>query len=353
MSIINRITKTRSLLHIGFNTNQKALLLISSLFLLLIFNSSFAKESTVEAKPAVKQETLSGFTRARTRLTLSAESSGRVFQVNYETGDKIAEEKPFACLDDTFLDLDIRTNNAERKSLEVDIDFYRKEVSRYRKLLKKNSSSQIKMDTAKRNLNKTQTQHEALSATAAILQEKKKRLCIQPPADWHVIQRHVDNGKWVSIGEPIVEVGDYSHLTVPFALSMVEFKALKEKEGKGLKVTLPDINLDIPAKLIKISPAFDQYSRKIHLELELYEGLTSHRGGLRVELSLDIPMYSGAVLVPEKSLTQRYEQYWLKRPDGEEVSVVYLGKSLGSDDKWVRVVSPEVNPGDLFLVQSN
>jgi RND family efflux transporter MFP subunit len=319
----------------------------------LIFNCSYAKENTIEAKAAVKQETFSGFTRARTRLTLSAESSGRVASVNYEIGDKINVDIPFACLDDTFIDLEIRTNTAEIKSLEVDIDFYLKEVTRYKKLLKKSSSTESQMDSIKRNLNKAKSQHSVLLATADILQEKKDRLCTNPPADWHVIERFVENGKWVSIGEPIVVVGDYSHLTVPFALSMVEFKALKEKMNKGLNVTLPDINLNIPAKLIKVSPAFDEQSRKIHLELELSEGLPSRRGGLRVELSLDIPMYSGAVLVPANSLTQRYEQYWLKRQNGEEISVVYLGKSFDSDDQWVRVVSPDINPGDLFLVQSN
>jgi RND family efflux transporter MFP subunit len=330
---------------------KPSLAILFTIFL-LTHNTTYASDNTIEAKPAVKQETLSGFTRARTRLVLSAESSGRVSTVNYETGDKINKEIPFACLDDTFIDLDIRTNKAEIKSLEVDIDFYRKEVSRYKKLLKKNSSSESQMDTAKRHLNKAKSQHTVLSATADILKEKKDRLCSHPPADWYVIERFVDKGKWVNMGEPIVEVGDYSHLTVPFALSMVEFKALKDKETKGLNVKLPDINLDIPAKLIKVSPAFDQHSRKIHLELELSEGLTSHRGGLRAELTLDIPMYSGAVLVPEKSLTQRYEQYWLQRPDGEEVSVVYLGRSVGSDDSWVRVVSPEINPGDQFLVHA-
>lgn len=328
-------------------------LLLSSIFISsLTFNFSYAEVETIDAKPAVKQETLSGFTRARTRLILSAESSGRVSSVNYETGDKIDQNIPFACLDDTFINLDIQTNKAEIKSLEVDIDFYLKEVSRYKKLLKKNSSSESQMDTAERNLNKARSQHAVLSATADILQEKKGRLCTHPPSDWYVIERFVERGKWVNLGEPIVEVGDYSHLTVPFALSMVEFKALKQKESKGLNVKLPDLDLDIPAKLIKVSPAFDQNSRKIHLELELSDGLTSHRGGLRAELTLDIPMYSGAVLVPEKSLTQRYEQYWLERPNGEEVSVVYLGRSVGSDDPWVRVVSPDINPGDQFIVHS-
>ncbi|MES9980256.1 MAG: hypothetical protein ABW107_16075 [Candidatus Thiodiazotropha sp. 6PLUC5] len=80
--------------------------------------------------------------------------------------------------------------------------------------------------------------------------------------------------------------------------------------------------------------------------------MPSYRGGLRVELALNIPTRSGAVLVPERALQQRYEQYWLKRPDGSEISVVYLGRSNGPDEGWVRVTSPEIKPGDKFQVSS-
>jgi hypothetical protein len=65
---------------------------------------------------------------------------------------------------------------------------------------------------------------------------------------------------------------------------------------------------------------------------------------------LEVPTRSGAVLIPEQALQQRYEQYWLKRPDGDEIAVVYLGRSNGMDGEWVRVVSPEIKPGDQFQV---
>lgn len=324
--------------------------LLLALFVSFFTSPINATDTLVLAKAAVQREVQSGFTRAHSRLTLSAEQAGRIATVNGDVGDSIKEGEPFACLDDTYLKLELSTNKAERRLLKVDSTYFRKEAARYKKLLKKNSSSQSQLDTALRSLHKTENQLKALAIEADILKERKERLCIKAPDGWRVIKRHVEPGKWVNAGEPVLEVGDYSRLVAPFALSMGEFQALKTaQQSGGLKVTLPDLQTELPAKLIRVSPAFDDQSRKIHLELELSEGLPAHRGGLRVDLSLNIPTRSGAVLVPQSALQQRYEQYWLKRSDGNEIPVVYLGRSKGLDNDWIRVVSPEVKPGDQFI----
>jgi RND family efflux transporter MFP subunit len=270
--------------------------------------------------------------------------------VNGDVGDHIKDGEPYTCLDDTYLELELRSNKAERKTLEVDIDYFSKEVNRFSKLLKKNSSTESQLDEAQRNLDKTKAQYGALGIAADILKERKDRLCIEAPAGWRVMKRYVEPGQWVNAGMPVVEVGDFSRLVAPFALSTNEYNALLDKQKAGLKATLPELNLVLPARLMRVSPAFDEQSRKIHLELEISEGLTEHRGGLRVNLELDIPMQTGAVLVPADALQQRYEQYWLRRSDGSEISVVYLGRSKHPEEGWVRVVSPDIKPGDQFIV---
>ncbi|MEJ2620970.1 MAG: efflux RND transporter periplasmic adaptor subunit [Candidatus Thiodiazotropha sp.] len=329
--------------------------LLSKLIIFLGFlpvSDLMGDDSLVEARVAVQTETQSGFTRAHTRLTLSAEESGRIETVNGDVGDRVENEKPFACLDRTYLDLELRTNLAEQQALEVDQAYYRKEVARYSKLVKKNSSSESQLDTAQRNLDKTRNQLKTLSIAAKILQERKNRLCVIAPQGWQIIKRFVEPGQWVNAGEPLVEVGDYSRLVVPFALSSLEYQALLTQQESGLSVTLPNHQLTIPAQLIRLSPAFDERSRKIHFELQLEEGLPLYRGGLRVELSLSIPTRTGAVLVPQQALQQRYEQYWMRRPDGSEIAVVYLGRGNDADGDWVRVASPQVKPGDKFQMIS-
>ena len=144
----------------------------------------------------------------------------------------------------------------------------------------------------------------------------------------------------------MARVGDFSRLLVPFALSNAEYRALREVGD--LRVDLPDLGVELGARIARVSPAFGEVSRKIRIELEIGEGLDENRGGLRVQLGLRLPLPSGAVVLPRAALAERYEQHWLKREDGTELKVVYLGRD-GAER--VRVVSPEVEPGQRFQLQ--
>ncbi|MGD8907850.1 MAG: HlyD family efflux transporter periplasmic adaptor subunit [Chromatiales bacterium] len=290
---------------------------------------------------------MSGFTRERTRVVLSTEISGRVEEVNGDIGDLADAVRPFTCLDQTFIDLELDANREDRRALQVDHAYFSKEVERLRRLLARKSSSESQLDAVVRNLDKTGAQLEALKIASRTLRETKARHCIHIPEGWRIINRLVEPGEWINTGQPVVEIGDFRRLLVPFALSLEEYQAL-QRQGDALRLYLPQQGREVPANLLRVSPAFDEVSRKIAVELEIGEGVEDPRGGLRAELALLLPHNSGAVTVPASALIHRYEQYWLKRSDGEEVRVVYLGSGRGEQRDTVRVVSPEVKPGDRF-----
>ena len=205
------------------------------LFLLscLLSTPLFAEESLVIAEAAYRQEVLSGFTRERTRLVLSAETGGRVDKVTGDVGDETQAETPFACLDTTFVDLELAANRQERAALQVDLTYYRKEVKRIRQLLAQKSSSESQLDAALRNLDKTRVQLKALEITGQTLSEKRTRHCVNTPGGWRVIHRHVEPGEWINAGQPVVEIGDYRRLLVPFALSVEEYQACSGRESNS------------------------------------------------------------------------------------------------------------------------
>lgn len=327
---------------------SQLIVVILPVLLSLLFDAETVQaQDWVVARTALQRETLSGFTRERTRLVLSSEASGKVRQVKADVGDVIPADEPFACLDPTFIDLEIRANQAEMVGLQVDVRHFRKQVKRFSRLLQQSSSSESQLDDAQHSLDKAKSQLASLKIQGETLQERKERLCVTAPQGWIVIKRHVEAGQWINTGEPMVAVGDFSRLLVPFALSAGEFQAL-EAQADALTLRLPEQNLQVIARIERISPAFDEASHKIYVDLEIERGDIPPRGGLRAELELDIPLRSGAVLLPAKALTQRYEEHWLTRPDGNQVSVVYLGRSRVMDGDWVRVISPQVKPGDQF-----
>ena len=106
------------------------------------------------------------------------------------------------------------------------------------------------------------------------------------------------------------------------------------------------------ARLERVSPGFDEKSRKILVDLQIEGDQVLGRGGIRADLLLDLPITNGALIVPETAVEQRYEQYWLERPDGERIPVVYLGPASNAEpgQSKVRVSHPSISSGQKFVV---
>ena len=307
----------------------------------------------VVAKSAQQTVTLTGFTRARTKLDLSPEMSGRVEKVFADIGEAIPTDGHFACLDRTFINLDIESNRAERARTKIDIDYFSKQVDRYQKLVSQNSSSQIQLDDHKRSLETALQQLRILKTKGKELAERRKRHCISVPPGWLVIEREIEPGEWINKGDPAGQAGNFSELLIPYAVSMPEFRALQQLSDK-IYVDMPDLGIRVAASLEKVSPDFDEQSRKIKLVLAIEGEQDNRRGGLRALLSLNVPDENNTVTLPQSALDERYEQYWLQRDNGERIKVVYLGKDIQKNkhgEPLVRISSPVVKPGDKFIVE--
>lgn len=320
-------------------------------FWLALFSvpAAHAQQEIVIARAAIQPVTLTGFTHPRTVIDLSSEEAGKVMRIFADIGERIADTGYFACLDRTFIDLEIQSNRAELARVKIQTDFFAKQVSRYRTLVDRNSVAQMQLDEVERSLADFQVQFEVLKIKGRRLQERKRRFCITAPPGWLVIDRTIEKGEWLDVGQPVGRVGNFSRLVIPYALSLPEYHALRAT--KSLALRLPELDQTAAASIARVSPDFDEQSHKIKLDLEITG--RDLRGGLRAELMLKIPDTSGAVLIAEKALDERYEQYWLHTIDGKEIRVVYLGDSdsRGTNNaRLVRIVSPDVHAGDRFVV---
>ncbi|MCB2225657.1 MAG: HlyD family efflux transporter periplasmic adaptor subunit [Desulfarculaceae bacterium] len=306
-----------------------------------------AEVKVAQAQPATRLLTFSGYTRARAKLPVVSEVSGRCLKVYHDVGGTIGKRGLFAKLDDTFTRLDLENNQVDQQRLSSRVAYLKKDTERYRNLVKRGSEAPSRLDRQEDELAQATLQLAALKTKAKILLERQERHLIKAPVGWQVIERKVEPGQWVAAGTQVGLVGDFRTLLVPLALSPDEYGQLRHLHG-DIRVFLPHLDLEVTAKVERLSPAFDPVTRKILLELELGPGLTERRGGLRVELALKVPDPSGAVLLPKGALTERYQEHWLTRADGRQVRVIYLGPGPKGT---VRVSSPQVKPGQSFQVR--
>jgi len=301
---------------------------------------------TFVAHSAARRSVLTGFTRARNSMTLVTEESGRVDAVLVDVGDTLGENGLLATLDTTFIQLDLAGNRADQTRLKSDLDYNKKEMDRYKRLVKNKNAAQSTLDSNVRAHQSAFQQLRAKQIEERVLIERMKRFSLVGPVGWKVVTRYIEPGEWITKGEKVAELGRYDVLLVPFALTSEEYRALKQ-QGDLVDLQLTDLDKSIQAKVARVSPGFDAQSRKINVDLEIDAGDFEFRGGLRTELIIDLPDPGGAVVVPKSALVKAYEEYFLLTPDNQRVRVVLLGSAEGG---LRRVSSPDVRAGDRFLL---
>jgi RND family efflux transporter MFP subunit len=342
------------------NRGKKVILILSSFLCTLLF-SPFLWASQKEgkagvqvevfaARPATRMVAFTGYTRARHIMGIVSEEAGRCTSVLADVGDTIGREGIFAILDRTFIAIAIEKNRVDQERLENMKAYYAKEVRRYEQLVVRETAAESTLDGFRNKLDQSEFQLQSLKVEAANLKERRSRHLIRIPPGWTVIERTVEPGQWISVGTHLGRAGDFRTLLVPFSLSPQEFSVLKQLGGMP-ELRFPDEGnggLTLKAVVERVSPAFDPETRKISVDLAVRKGLSEMRGGLRAELTLSLPDPSGAVMVPSSAVTERYEEFWLTRLDGEQVRVMLIDHGPQNTS---RIRSPMVKPGDKFRLR--
>ena len=299
------------------------------------------------AEPAVREVTLTGFTRARASLPLVAETSGRVEAVASDIGEAIGEDGIFAQLDDTFIRLELDEVEVQQERLQAQIAYDEREVKRYRELARQNNASASQLDTLEQTLRDNRHELRVLQVKQKVLQERLIRTRIRAPAGWRVTGRSLELGQLVKDGEKVGEAADFSALIVPFALTPRQYAALTAAT-EDIRLHLPDLKQEVAASVYRTNPGFDPVTRKIAVDLEIHDRVEPRRGGLRAQLHLHLPERTGAVMLPRAAVDQSYDELWVTREDGKRLQVMLLGTSAGPDGGRLRVASPDIEPGQRF-----
>lgn len=314
-----------------------------------------AEQNFCIARAARQTVVLRGYTRACRKLPLVAEESGRCLEVAAEVGEELAEDGVFALVDSTFIDLEVAANQAAAKRLLNQAEYWQRELRRFVKLKGGQAVSEAKVDELQQHYDQAHLGLAELEAQREILKERKRRCRIPAPAGWHLIERRVEPGQWLVPGQVVGLAGDYRHLLVPFSLTVEQYRRLLQIAAAGeLSLFLPDFIAPevmaepVAALIYRQSPAFAPQTRKFELELEISLPPAAARGGIAAELKLDLPLPGRVVEVPAAALNERYDTFWLRRPDGSEVEVVKVGEA---GDGFIQVVGEKVKAGDRFLLR--
>jgi len=294
-------------------------------------------------EPAITLSRLHGYTRARHIRLLTAEESGRCLEVTAELGESIAAGGLFARIDPVFLELELKANRAAARRLENLVAYWRHEVERFRSLKKARAVPGRRLEDMVQKFDQARLQLAEIGVRAEIIRERLQRCRITAPVGWKLIERRLEPGEWLVRGRVVGRVGDYRTLRVPFVLTAAEFAWLRRQPPEKLFLERSVGEGKVAARMLHVSPAFDPQSRKIRVEFEVDGEALDSRGGVGLDLLIELPEAGGAVLVPEAAVRERYDACWVVRDDGREIKVVKLGRVPGGRLR----VSGGLQPGDL------
>ncbi len=320
--------------------------------LMVIFPFALMAGEPLVVRPASKTVELVGYTRAGSSMTVTSEVPGKAVGVNYDVGDT-AGQVPLVEVDTVFIDqalisararvvqLEVASERAEARALYLEGEFDRMDS-----LHKEDRATGIRRDTSHQEMVQSRLEVDSVRAELAVaraslaeLTERRARHMISVPAGWIVTARLVEPGEIIQPGRPLAKAADFRRLVVPLAVSKAELDAIK---GKKRDIPVQIEGQEARARLNWINPAFDEQSRKTHIELSLAGYKGERRGGLKVTVPISVK--AEGMLVPKAAILSRYGNPSVRLAStGETVQVIVISES--GDDIIISTHDPRLAPG--------
>ncbi len=288
-------------------------------------------------RPYARQIGFTGFTRPIQEMTVAAELSGICTAVSVDVGDTVGDNGVVAEIDATFVRLALHKNKIAQRQTALQLVLAKKNLARFQNLMDKKSTAQATYDETVLSTRILELTQENLKNEQENLTEQLYRHTLHAPVGWSVIERYVEPGEYARQGEPVLKLGNFTSLYIPFLFTYEELRLLQEMAEPV--ISLPDLGSSVAAQIYRVAPVFDERTRKIAVDLRIASQEVADnsalRGGVRGRLTLIGKTEPHTFLITAKALVSRYDVHWLIDSDGQQHKVVLLGMTEDGGDAIV------------------
>ena len=288
-----------------------------------------ATVTTTEAKAATWQPELTAVAslRAANGVAVSPELQGRVAEIAFETGQKVAEG-------DLLLAQNTETEEAELARLRAQRDLAETQLKRQRKLIRQDQTSQAAVDEAAAQVETLEAQIQGERTLIA-----KKR--IRAPFAGVLGIRRVDQGQFVSPGQDLVTLQALQPLYADFDLPQQDLAQVREGMPVHLTVdTYPERTFT--GEITAIDPEVSQETRNFAVRATLDNADKALRPGMFAQAAVQLPEKRNVVTLPQTAVATN--------PYGESVFVVQPAEGDGPATVTKRFVRTGERRGDQVAI---
>lgn len=241
----------------------------------------------VEAQRLESSISAVGVLEANEAVILSPEQSGRISEILFNEGEKVAAGTPLFKLDSAIYQATLQQVKARVRLSQL-------EYERAESLLQKRVGSQTQRDT-------TLAQLEADQAELALAQTRLDKMTVRAPFSGTIGLRQVSPGDFVNVGQPLVELADTESLKVQFSVPERHLSMLRTGQTIHLSVDALD-GQQLEGEVYAIAPSANPDSHNISLRARVPNTSGILKPGLFVRIVIPTGSDDQALMVPEQAL---------------------------------------------------
>ena len=319
------------------STYYMALKVLGVSFLLLNGSAHAAEEnskpviSKLVTVKQVKQENITpvvwlpGNVTSRLDAQLSAEQNGRLMWIK-DIGSVVKKGEAIAKIDSQEIEFQLAEQQSQLRQQQSNTDYLRKQQKRQMALINNKSTSRNEFDRTARDLSIAEEALNSLKIQIAHTQMMIERSTIRAPFDGQVNQRMAQQGEYMTVGNPLIQLVDPTTLDISISAPLAVSAFLNR--GDNMVVKWDDQLQSLPIRTW--SPAGEQSSRTFQVRLEASN--LSLMSGSAVIVSLPKAKANLSTMVPRDALVLRETETFVVTVDQDDTAhkvSVMVGRGEG------------------------
>lgn len=286
---------------------------------------------------------LPGNVASRLNVQLSAEQSGRLEWIK-DIGTAVKKGDAIAKIDSREIEYQLSEQQSQKRQQQANTEYLRKQQKRQKALINNKSTSRIEFDRTARDLSVAEEALNSLEIQIARTQMVIERSTIRAPFSGQVNLRMAQQGEYVSIGNPLIQLVDPSTLDINISAPLAVAPFLNR--GDHMVVKWNNQLQSLPIRTW--SPAGEQSSRTFQVRLEASN--LNLMSGSAVTVSLPKEQANLSTMVPRDALVLREAETFVVTVDQDNAAhkiTVLVGRGEGD---WISVKG-NIIAGDRVVVR--
>ena len=260
---------------------------------------------TVEIRLVAQEQVFDGAIEAVLRSTISAQTAGEIIELPFDVNDFVPKGAVIVRFDDTKQKARLGKAVATEAEARARLAEAEETFNRETRLLKEGATSKAKHENAKANLTSTRAKLDLAEATVSEANKEFEHTVVRAPYSGIVVERFVEIGEQVQIGQPLGTGLSLEKLRVAVEVSGRYIDKVRQLQEARILVSKGD-NASVATESLTIFPYADPKTHTFTVRVNLAEGEYGLYPGMLVKVAFKIGE-AKELVVPTRAIVHRSE----------------------------------------------